>query len=59
MHMETTIGANDRFEVNVMRVKGVETIEITKGDVQTSGVTTWRKIVIGNLEINLFEEGHL
>ena len=56
MYMETTIGGTDRLEINVMRLKDVEQIAIDDKGIGTTYETTWRKIIIGNLEINLFEE---
>ncbi len=54
--MDVTIGSEDRFEVNVMRVKGIETVEIKDEGVKSTVGAAWRKIIIGNLEINLFGE---
>jgi hypothetical protein len=56
--MEVTVGYNDEFEINVMRIRDVELHTIEDKGIQISAnlETKWRTIIIGNLTIHLFEE---
>lgn len=54
--MEVTIGIEDEMEVNVMHLKDIGTIKVEDLGVMMFNGVTCRQIVIGPVEINLFQE---